>query len=377
MRITDVAVERVRPKRTVGQRSTVKHVTHSTCLLVTLTADDGTQGLGEIPDIEEPEALPPDDRIAAQLEAAVRGADPRRITALARELPETLPFGADEFHSVQQLAVGALDMALYDLVGRRYDVPAVQLLGGPTQDAPVCWVCFTKQDDDELAALEDEVATRYDEGFRSFKLKVGEVDPAVDEARIRAVRDIVGEEANVFIDAQGVWSLEEAIERLERFAPIGIDGVETPVGHPDRSVTAPGYYYDIPLLPEELATLRTAVDVPVMEHVLDPAFGLALAEHDAVDVVTAEVCAGGITRAREVLSVAEAAGFDARLGSTVELGPGTLAGVALAASSPAVTVASDLIGPLAYVDRYIDDPVTYHEGTLRPRDRPGLGIQQT
>jgi len=372
MEITDVTVDRYRFERTVGRQSAVKEATHSTSLLITVEADGTVTGTGEVPDIEEPGAIPPTGEIESALGEILRSRDPRRINALNRDLPGEIAFGPEQFHSFQQLTLGAIDAALYDLLGNHRGVPAYQLLGGKTQDVPLCWVVFSG--DDDLSGMRAEVTEKVDQGFQSFKLKVGEQPPEVDERRIRAVRETAGEGADVFLDAQGVWGPTEAVDRIGRFAEAGIDGVETPVGHPDESVDAPGYYYDAPLLPEEIAAVRERVDVPILEHVLDPAFGIELIRHDAVDVFTAEVCAVGITRTEQILRTAQSAGIDARLGSTVEFGPATLAGASLAAASPAVTYPSDLIGPLAYDESVLSDPVEYDRGSLAPRDRPGFGI---
>lgn len=376
MEITDVTVDRYRFERAVGQQSAVKEATHSTSLLITIEADGAVTGVGEVPDIEEPEAIPPTGEIESALEEALGSRDPRRINALNGDLPGEIAFGPERFHSFQQLTLGAIDTALYDLVGNHHGMPAYQLLGGRTQDVPLCWVVFTDGDGDgdDLSGMRAEVTEKVDRGFESFKLKVGEQPPEVDERRIRAVREIAGEDANVFLDAQGVWGPEEAVDRIDRFADVGIDGVETPVGHPDESVDAPGYYYDAPLLPEEIAGVRDRVGVPILEHVLDPAFGVELIRQDAVDVFTVEVCAVGITRTEQILQTAQSAGIDARLGSTVEFGPATLAGASLAAASPAVTYPCDLIGPLAYDEDVLADPVEYDRGSLVPRDRPGFGI---
>lgn len=368
MQVTDVDVTTVEVERRFGFGT-------STCSLVELTADTGATGVGEIPDVEDPAGMPTEEEIAAEVAAFLGGRDPRRVRALTDEMYDGVDFGPFSFHSFQQLALGAVDTALYDLVGSELGVPVHQLLGGHSQDVPVQWVVFTRGGEDELDALREEVQTKVDEGFGAFKLKVGERDPYVDLARIEAVRDIAGPEATVILDAQGLWTLEEAVDCITTFESAGIDGVETPVGHPDSVVDAPGHYYDIPLLPGELAEVRERTDTAVVEHVLDPSFGLALVEADAVDVFTVEVCSGGIARAARILDLADAADVDARLGSTVELGPGTAAATALAAANTAVTYPSDLVGPALYRDTVLTDPVAYREGHLVPRDAPGYGVE--
>lgn len=374
MRIIGVDAQTVEVNRRFGESSTVKQADTSTSTLVRIRGDDGSAGVGEMPDIETPDAMPSEEEIESELEEFLVGEDPRCINDLTRRMYDEVNFGPFDFHSFQQLALGAIDTALYDLVGHHYGIPAYQLLGGYTQDVPICWVAFTRRSADEIDALTEEIEEKVDQGFEAFKLKVGEADLETDEERIQTVREIAGEDAQIFLDAQGVWTLEEARENLSRFEPLDIDGIETPVGHPDRSVSAPGYYYDIPLLPEELATLRAETDVPIIEHVLDPAFGVALAAHDAVDVFTVEVCAGGLNRAQRILAIAEGAGIDARLGSTVELGPGTAAAASLAAASPAVTYPCDLIGLEVYADTVLENPPEYHDGYLRVSEEPGFGF---
>jgi muconate cycloisomerase len=374
MEITGIDVEVVRFGREFGNVSAVKEIEASVFALLRLTADEGSIGIGEISDIEHPESMPSTDAIEREVEAFLLGEDPREINRLTAAMYDAIDFGPFDFHSFQQLALAAIDTALHDLVGTAYEVPAYQLLGGRTQDVPVCWVVYSRQGADALDALQAEVKTRVTEGFSAFKLKVGEVDLAVDEERIRTVREIAGEDAQVFADAQGVWKLEEAIEAVERLGEAGIDAIETPVGTPNLAAEAPGFYYDVPLIPTELSMVREETDVEIFEHVLDPEFGLALTAADAVDVFTVEVCAGGITRADRILSIAEGADIDARLGSTGELGPGTLAAGALGAASTAVSYPCDLAGPQIYDGSVLSDSLEYYDGTLRPLERPGFGF---
>lgn len=374
MQLTAVNVEMVSVSREFGNVSAVKEIEESVFALVELVADDGSSGVGEISDIERPESMPTVAKIEDELESFLVGRDPREINRLTDEMYDAVDFGPFDFHSFQQLALAGVDTALYDLVGTHYGVPAYQLLGGRSRDVPVCWVVYSRQEPDALDALREEVQTRVDEGFSAFKLKVGEVDPDVDVERIETVREIAGPEAQIFADAQGVWELQEALENVERFEEAGMDGIETPVGNPNAADTAPGYYYDVPLVPEELATVREETDAAVFEHVLDPAFGLELAAAGAVDVFTIEVCAGGLTRAKRILSIAEAAGIDARLGSTGELGPGTLAAGALGAAGTGITYPCDLAGPRIYGDDVVSTGLEYRDGTLRPPEQPGFGF---
>ena len=374
MEITDVSTEVVRAQRAFGRSSAIKTVEESVFLWLRVRSDDGSVGVGEISDVEQPASMPGVDDVEAEIGEFLIGEDPRDLNRLTGRMYDAIDFGPFGFHSFHQLALSAVDTALHDLVATRYGIPVYRLLGGRREEIPLCWVVFTRQDPDAIETLRSEVRDRVNEGFTTFKLKVGEALPSVDRERVRAVRDIAGEDADIFLDAQGVWGPDEAVEAIERFEPIGIDGVETPVGHRgDEAAT--GYYYDTPLIPSELAAVRGNVDTPVFEHVLDPAFGIELAAADAVDVFTVEVCAGGLARAGRVLSIAQGAGIDARLGSTVELGPGTAAAAAAGADT-AVSWPSDLIGPLVY-ENATAEGVEYLDGTLRPSPDPGFGTSRT
>ena len=84
---------------------------------------------------------------------------------------------------------------------------------------------------------------------------------------------------------------------------------------------------------------------------------------------------GGIHRCKKILALAEAAGVDALLGSTVELGVGTAAQVHLGVSSGAICYPSDLIGPRMYTEDVVTRPFAYENGRLLPPEGPGLGVE--
>ena len=94
--------------------------------------------------------------------------------------------------------------------------------------------------------------------------------------------------------------------------------------------------------------MKAAVSIPIIEHVADFAdtFAVALIAQRAVDAFNVvPVQAGGPTRALRLIQLAEAAGMDALLGSTVELSPGTSMALHVGAASAGITMASDLVGP--------------------------------
>ena len=114
--------------------------------------------------------------------------------------------------------------------------------------------------------------------------------------------------------------------------------------------------------------------MPILEHVSTLEYGLALLKADAVDVFNvATTGAGGLWPARQIVSLAQGADVGVLLGSTVEMGPGTLAQLHLAATVPNLTLPSDLIGPGMYTDDVLSEPLRYREGKLHVPSGAGLG----
>jgi L-alanine-DL-glutamate epimerase-like enolase superfamily enzyme len=341
---TVIAQEGGLAKRTVAE---------SHFLFVEVTTDDGLVGWGEISDIEI-EELPPDVEEYAELLAAfMKGRSPFGVQRMHHDFRQHFDFSQG---SRARYTACALDMAMYDLQGKRLGQPVYDLLGGAVRrDVTISWVAYIRE---ELELLREEIRQRVAEGFRAFKLKVG-VDIDLDEERLAVLREVAGKEASLKVDANAGWSVSEAPKNIRRLAKYGLAGVETPVPREN---------------PADIAAVRKQVDVPILEHVNDAAYGLALLKAEAVDVFNvATTGAGGLWPARQIVSLAEAAGVGVLLGSTVEQGPGTLAQLHLAAITPNLTLPSDLIGPGMYKQGVLREELQYRDGKLAVPSGAGLG----
>lgn len=288
------------------------------------------------------------------LEARLVGADSADIEFLTRPFPLRLDVRPDG--TEYDILSAAVDGALHDIEGKRAGVPAHRLYGG-TQRTEVwtSWVAFIR----DLRDLETEIAGALELGFTAFKLKVGG-DRRLDRERLRLVRELAGDGAHIKLDANAAWTTDEAVEIVRSLAPWRPDGIETPVAYHDMAAKR---------------EVRERTGVRVLEHAHDVAFARRLIDERAADVFNVSTTgAGGIPRAREVLAVAEAAGVECLLGSTVELGLGTAAQLQLAASSPMVRWPSDLVGPLLYVDDVLADGLSWRNGYWEVPTGPGLGV---
>ena len=328
-------------------------VTRSYFYFVELAADNGLAGWGEISDVE-PEDQPADlGDYQALLADLVVGRSPYDVQRLHHDLREHL----DMQNSPLAKYTGcALDMALYDLQGQAAGKPVYDLLGGAVRsNVTISWVAYIRED---LDLIREEIREKSAQGFTAFKLKVG-VDIDLDETRLAAAREIAGQQASIKVDANEGWSVGEAIKNIRRLEKYNLAGVETPVPREN---------------PADIAAVRREVDTPILEHVGDLEYGLALVKANAVDVFNiATTGAGGIWPARQIVALAQAAGIGVLLGSTVEMGPGTLAQLHLAATVPNLALPSDLIGPGMYRDDVLKKPLHYINGRLKVPHGAGLG----
>jgi L-alanine-DL-glutamate epimerase-like enolase superfamily enzyme len=158
-------------------------------------------------------------------------------------------------------------------------------------------------------------ATARADGYDCFKLKVGLAD---DEARVAAVRDTIGPDALLRLDANGAWSAEDAIGRIRRLAGYDVEFVEQPC-----------------LTLEDLAFVRRECGVPIAadESVQSAADVRAAALAEACDVVSIKLAPmGGLSAARRAVDAARTAGIEPYVSSTLDGPWGIAAGLQLASA---------------------------------------------
>ena len=205
------------------------------------------------------------------------------------------------------------------------------------------------------AAAVADVLARFD-GCRTAKVKVAEPGQSLadDLDRVAAVRDAMGSDAAVRIDANGAWDVETALEALTKLAAYGIEYAEQPCA-----------------TVEELAELRkrlarNGIDIPVAadESIRKAEDPLRVAALEAADIIVVKAAPlGGVARALEVVS---AAGLPAVVSSALDTSVGIAAGVALAAALPTLDHACGL-GTVSLFERDVAaEPLRPCGGVLRP-----------
>jgi len=261
-------------------------------LLVELFTDTGEVGIGNA-------ALAP--RLAKQaidlyLRPLLIGADPFDSERLWQQMyRRTIAFGRK---GVVMAAASAVDIALWDLMGKAARQPVFRLLGGRTKSRiPVYASRLYAQPLESLA----EEAHRYKEqGYRAMKLRFGwgPADGAAGMERnlelVRTVREVVGEEVDLMADAYMGWTLEYAKRMLPRLEPYRLRWLEEP------------------LIPDDIhgyAELRAATGVPIAggEHEFTLYGFRQLLEARALDYIQFDTNrVGGLTQARKIAALAEA-----------------------------------------------------------------------
>jgi muconate cycloisomerase len=332
---------------------------HSTSpfLLVKVHTDAGLIGLGEVsctPRWSGEDQVTAAHFIQSIFEPLLIGKDTLDIGANTQAMRHAL-FG-------HPFTKAALEMAMWDLLGHAAGMPVYRLLGGKRGDfVPTKW---------SVSGVSPEKAAgiatwAYEQGFRTMKVKVG-IDAKQDVDRVRAVREAVGPEVRLGVDANGAWKPRDAIEMIRRFSEFGIYFAEQPV--------PPG---DIAWL----AQVRESIDVPVIadESLYTPQDALSLIRAGAADVFSVYVGkSGGIGHAAAISAIAEAAGLSMTLGSNLEMGIGTAAMLHLAIATPGMVSGQfpcDIIGPFYYEDELLREPLDLRGGESRVPGRPGLGVE--
>jgi L-alanine-DL-glutamate epimerase-like enolase superfamily enzyme len=164
--------------------------------------------------------------------------------AVARKLVSEIVIGSDpHFHGdtlqrmlrgirnlgetgIAMMAVSAIDNALWDLRARLVNLPLVSLLGQVRSSIPVYGSGgFTSYSDKQLARQLDDWADR---GFTMVKMKIG-THPELDPDRVAVARKAIGGECRLFVDANGAYSVMQAIELAHCFAQQGVSWFEEPV----------------------------------------------------------------------------------------------------------------------------------------------------
>jgi L-alanine-DL-glutamate epimerase-like enolase superfamily enzyme len=261
-------------------------------------------------------------------------------------------------------AKAAVEIALWDLLGKATGQPLRVLLGGnadPDVKIPIKYVIGIG-DEDHIAA---EIEFGREQGFRRFKTKVG-ADLDDDLARVAAIAKRLTSGETIGVDANAGWSAVDAIRALKPLQELGVQFLEQPVP---------------PSQPAAMAALTARSSIPIVAHetIFTVDDGLRAATDGLAHIwALTPSTHGGIWPTVDLLAIARTAGIPCLLGSNIELDVSTAMMAQIAAAFPEIRncpVASDIIGPLYHEDTIVVNPPQIADGFAEVPDGPGLGVE--
>ena len=345
----------------------VRATARTTWLFVRLSTNQGLTGLGEA-SLGRRSALP---ELAPFFEL-VRDESPFRIERY-RQRGWSQAASGDR---VQATAFSAIEQAQWDLVGKALGAPVSDLFGGRLRDVLPCYANINRATGNrQPAGFAANARAAVDEGFAALKAAPFDGFPALTQpgaevaaaadlgiACVAAMRDAVGPEVAIKIDAHSNFDVQLSIDVARRLDPHRLS------------------WYEEPIPPERVAdtkAIRDAIAQPMAggEFLFGMQGFAPLCQQRAVDIVMPDVkhC-GGLAEARRIAVVADLHGV--AVSPHNPSGPvATAASVQLCASMPNFDILEFQWGEVGWRGDLIDPPERFDRGTIAVSDAPGFGIE--
>lgn len=315
--------------------------------ILRVTDSDGTVGLGEITSYPGPAGLELGELIESFELHARHHLEGATIGEEGISIPRELPAPVD----------CAIDVALLDLRAKLSGVRVADLIGTEVSDSVAVNATIASSSPDVVA---EQGLTARDAGFATIKLKVGLPD---DKWRVAALRDSIGFQTRIRLDANGAWYTAEAIERIGELLDFGIELIEQPVAADDiQGMHRVRDSAIVPIIADE--GVRTASDLE--RHIANGAC-------DGVAIKLSQV--GGVTAAAELADTAKRGGLIAFVTSALDGPIGLAAGIHFAAARPDFDLACGLATGGLFLDHYATEMPKVNDGVIDLADSTGLGVE--
>lgn len=268
-------------------------------------------------------------------------------------------------------AISAIDVALWDLKGKILNLPVYTLLGGKKRDkiVPYATGMYFSEGENLNETIPAEAKKYVENGYKAMKMKVG-LGIKDDIELVKRVRQTIGSEIKLMIDANHAYSLTEAIKLAKAVEQYDISWFEEPI--------SPEYY-------SQYAELRNKTSIPIAGGECEYLrFGFhKLLTSNSVDIIQPDICGtGGLTESKRIATLASVHGVD-----IVPHTWGT--GVALAAAAHFIANLDCIPGRMNTPDFYIEydrtanrlreeltnSDMVIKDGELILSDAPGLGFE--
>lgn len=355
MKIVKIETAKVNIPLVTPFKTALRTVDSVNDIVVRITTDDGQTGFGEAP----PTAVITGDTHGSILSAieefiapAIVGMEIENLDGIMKKLHGCILKNSS--------AKAAVDMAVYDLFAKSCGKPLYKILGGGRGEIETDLTISVNGVEEMVVDSLKAVS----QGFRILKIKVGK-ESKKDVERIQAIRQAVGPDIKLRIDANQGWSAKEAVKIIRTLEEMGIgmDLVEQPVNAHDF---------------EGMKFVTSQVYTPILadESVFSPEDAIRIIRERAADLINIKLMkTGGIHEALKICAIAESFGMECMIGCMLESKIAVSAAAHLAAGRGIITRA-DLDGPsLCREDPYIGGPV-FDGPKIVMNEDSGMGISR-
>lgn len=354
MKITNIKAEKVYIELNEPFRVAFGEINYSENLLIKVSTDDGIDGYGEAAPLPfvTGETIDSVVSVINILRSGLIGMNPLDIEKI-HELMDECIYGNSS-------AKCAVDLALYDICGKLMGQPVYKLLGGYSNRV---------QNDITIGINSPEVMVKeaqkhiQKDGFHILKVKTG-INVEEDIRALHLIRKAVGPDVRLRVDANQGYDVSTAIYALTEFKKIGVEAVEQCLPYWD--------YDGIAYVRSKVNGIRIMLDESIHNH-LDAA---RACRGNCADILNIKLMkCGGLFRASQINSIAEAFGVTCMVGCMLETKLATTAGISLVASKKNITE-SDCDSFLFYTD----EQTGMSGGFIRNNDEftlldaPGFGL---
>jgi L-alanine-DL-glutamate epimerase-like enolase superfamily enzyme len=257
-------------------------------------------------------------------------------------------------------AKAAVDMAMWDALGKTLDLRVTELLGGFTDRMRVCHMLGFEEPAKMVEEAERMLATY---GIRTFKVKVGRSPASLDTAVVRALRERFGDEIELYVDGNRGWTAAESARAMREMADLDLLFAEEL--NPADDVLGRRWLIgqlDVPFIADE--------SVPTPADVTREVLG---GSATALSIKTAR---SGFTGSQRIHHLAEGLGLEVVMGNQIDSQLGSACTIAFGAAYQLTSRrAGELSNFLDMSDDLLTEPLEIRDGALAVRPGPGIGVE--
>ena len=353
MKIKDIKIGKINIPLKKPFKTALRTVNLAEELVIKVIADTGEIGFG---------SAPPTAVITGDIESSINGSIKSIIAPKIIGMPiDSLELIMKEIDSAivkNSSAKAAVDMAVYDLFGKLYKMPLFKFFGGYRNSFETD-ITISVNSPDEMAL---DAACAVKEGYKFLKVKVG-TDIKIDMERIKKIREAVGDNISIRVDANQGWKPKEAVRIIRKLEDSGYD-IEL--------VEQPVKAYDIDGL--KYVTDNVETDILADEAVFGPLEAMKIVNMRAANLINIKLMkCGGFHNASKIINIAESYGVECMMGCMLESKIGISAAASFAAGKKGITKV-DLDTVMLFSEDPVVGGVKCDNNIITVSNEPGLGI---